>query len=117
MLQGAVTAPELTGFILLLVLIGFFVVVGAALAMVGRAGWGLIVTMQRTQKTVITPAVELMERAEKTAQRADGLALKAQELDGAVARLQENVAALAVLTETLQKASQPWLRARRFFSK
>jgi hypothetical protein len=118
MLQQAFNAaPQLTGFILLLILIGFVVAVGAALAMVGRAGWGLLVSMNRMQKTVLTPAVEIMEHAEQAAERADRLALKAEELDGAVVRLRENVAALAVLTETLEKASQPWLRLRKVLRK
>ncbi len=118
MLQNAAqNAPELTGFILLLILIGFAVVVGAAMGMVGRAGWRLLVSLQTIQKTVLTPAVELAERAEKAAERADALAVRAQELDGTVARLQKNMAALSILAATLQKASQPWLSVRGFVRK
>ena len=117
MVQVAVGMPVLTGFILLLLVIGFFVAIGAAVALVSRAGWGLLVSLQRSEKTVLTPAVELMERAEKTAERADELAVKAQDLDGSLARLRKNVAALTVLTETLQKASQPWLSVRRYLRK
>jgi hypothetical protein len=117
MVEAAVQRPELTGFVLLLILIGFGIVVGAALGMVGRAGWALLVSLNRMQKSVLTPSVELMERAEKTAERADELAVKAQELDGSLARLRQNVAALTVLTGTLQKASQPWLSVRRYLRK
>jgi hypothetical protein len=118
MLQNAAqNAPVLTGLILLLILIGFVVAVGAAMAMVGRSGWRLLVSLQRTQKTVLTPAVELAERAEKAAERADALAVRAQELDGTLARLHKNIAALTVLTETIQKASQPWLGVRSFLRK
>jgi hypothetical protein len=118
MLQDAFqSAPEFTGFILLLILIAFVVVVGAAAGVAGRAGWRLLVSLQRMQKTVLTPAVELGEQAEKAAERADALAVRAQELDGTMARLHKNVAALTVLTETLQKASQPWLSVRSFLRK
>jgi hypothetical protein len=118
MLQNAFnSAPELTGFILLLLLIGFVVVVGAAAGVVGRAGWRLLTSLRRMQTTVLTPAVELAEQAERAAERADALAVRAQELDGSVARLQKNVAALNVLTGTLQKASQPWLNLRSFLRK
>jgi len=118
MLQNAFeSAPELTGFVLLLILVGFGVVVGAAAAYAGRAGWGLLVSLQRTQKTVLAPAVELAERAEKAAERADALAVRAQELDLHVTRLQKNIAALAVVTEAIQKASGPWLSLRSFLRK
>jgi hypothetical protein len=118
MLHFAVqSAPHLTGFILLLILIGFVVAVGAALGVVGRAGWGLFTTLNRTQKTVVEPAVELMERAEGAAERADALAAKAEQLDGAVARLQHDVATLALLTGTLQKAARPWLAVSSYLRK
>jgi hypothetical protein len=117
MVPVAVSMPVLTGFILLLIVIGFFVATGAALAAAGRAGWRLLVSLQRTQRTVLAPAVELAERAEQAAERADALAVRAQELDGALARLQKNVAALTVLTDTLQKASRPWLHLRGFLRK
>jgi hypothetical protein len=118
MLQNAFqSAPDLTGFILLLILIGFVVVVGAAAAYVGRAGWALLVSLQRMQKTVLTPTVELAERAEQAAERADALAVRAQELDLHVARLQKNIAALTVVTEALKKASGPWLSLRSVLRK
>jgi hypothetical protein len=118
MLQHAFqSAPVLTGFILLLILIGFVVAVGAAVAMVGRAGWGLLTTLNRTERTVIAPAVELMERAEKTAERADALAARGEEIDAAVASLQKNMAALAVLAQTLQKAGLPLMRASGYLRK
>lgn len=115
--NAAQNAPELTGFILLLILIGFAVAVGAAAGVVGRAGWRLLTSLQRMQKTVLTPAVELAEQAERAAERADALAVRAQELDGTVARLHKNIAALTVLTETLQNASRPWLSVRGFLRK
>lgn len=118
MLQNAFNnAPELTGFILLLILIGFMVAVGAAMGVVGRAGWRLLASFQRMQRTVLAPAVELAEQAQKAAERADALAVRAQELDGTVARLHKNIAALTVLTDTLQKASRPWLSMRGFLRK
>jgi hypothetical protein len=111
------SAPQLTGFILLLILVGFLVVVGAAMAVVGRAGLSLLASMQRTQRTVITPAVELMERAQKTAERADALSARSEELQGAMTRLRENVAAMAVLTQTIERTARPWVRATSFLRK
>ena len=118
MLQHAYhSAPQLTGFILLLILIGFVVVVAAAVGVVGRAGWGLLRTVNDTQKTVLAPALELAQQAEKAATRADALAAKAEQLDGAMARLQHDAVALAVLTATLQKAARPWLAVSRSLRK
>ncbi len=118
MLQHAYhSAPQLTGFILLLILIGFGVVVAAALGVVGRAGWSLLKTLNDTQRTVVAPALELSEQAERAAARADALAAKAERLDGSMARLQHDAATLAVLSATLQKAARPWLVVSSYLRK
>lgn len=117
MIAAASGMPELTGFILLLVLIAFLVVVGAATAMMGHAGWGLFVSLRRSQRNVLAPALDLMEQAERAAERADALARKAEELDVAVARLKRETAALAVLAQTLRAASAPALRLRSLLRK
>ncbi|HJW74808.1 MAG TPA: hypothetical protein VJ787_03950, partial [Thermoleophilia bacterium] len=82
-----------------------------------RAGWGLLVSLQRSQRSVLAPAVDLMEQAENLAERADGLAVRAEELDVAMSRLHGEVAALTVLAQTLRAASGPVLRLRSLLRK
>jgi hypothetical protein len=112
MIAAAADMPQLTGFILLMILIVAIVAVAAAAGVVGRAAWGLLVSLRRSQRNVLAPAVDLMEQAERLAERADSLAVKAEGLDAAMARLQRDVAALAVLAQTLRTASGPVLRLR-----